>query len=170
MSHNDPHPALQPITTRRISDRAFIGHYAAAVVLGLLVATGCFLVGFGLFAPAGLLPLAWVFAQSRLARLDTEYRLFVDRIEVESGILSRRIENVELFRVRDVSLRQGLFGQLGNFGDVYIHSTDATTPDVTVRGIDAPKEFYQSVRQLVSDSRAQHRTMIVEESMPAMER
>lgn len=170
MSSRDLHPASQPILARRISDRAFIGHYAAGISGGLLLATACFLLGFGLFAPLGFLPIGWVFFQARLAKLGTEYRLFPDRIEVESGIVSRRIENVELFRVRDVSLRQGLFGQLGNFGDIHVHSTDATTPDVRVRAIDAPKEFYQSLRQLVSDSRAQHRTMIVEEGLPVAER
>lgn len=155
--------ATAAIAQRRISDRAFVGHYAAGAVGGLVLAAVCFAAGIGLISPVGLLPLAGVFAYSRLARVGTEYRLFADRIEVESGLLSRRIENVELFRVRDVGLRQGLLGRLGNYGDVHIHSTDAGTPDILVRAIDAPKAFYQQVRQAVSESRAQNRTMIVED-------
>ncbi|MCC2668849.1 MAG: uncharacterized protein K0Q72_1320 [Armatimonadetes bacterium] len=152
-----------PITERRISDRAFVGHYVIAVVAGIVIAVVCFLLTAGLLSPLGVLPVLGVFAYSRIARLGTEYRLFPDRIEIESGLVSRRIENVELFRIRDVGLRQGLFGKMGDYGDVYIHSTDSSTPDLHVRAIDAPREFYQQLRQLVTTSRAQSRTMIVEE-------
>jgi membrane protein YdbS with pleckstrin-like domain len=148
---------------RRMSDRAFIGNYVTAIVLGVLIAAICFATTFLIVAPLALLPLAVVFVSSRLARLNSCYRLFPDRLEVESGILNRKIENVELFRVRDVGLRQGLLGRLANVGDVYVHSTDSSTPDLHVKGVDNPSEFYQQMRQLVSDSRAQHRTMIVEE-------
>jgi len=166
MSHSDSGQIAIPISTRRISDRSFLGRYVVAFLLGVVVATILFVVGLGLFSPLAGIPLVCVFLQSRLARVSTEYRLFPDRIEVESGILSRRIENIELFRVRDVGLQQGLFGRIGNFGDVHVHSTDASTPDVHVRAIDSPKEFYQEVRRLVTASRGQTRTMIVEDDMP----
>lgn len=156
--------ALQPIADRRISDRAFLGHYALAVALGLAIAVGLFLTGQGLFAPAALLPFAGVWVYAYLSRLSHHYRLFDDRIEVESGIISRRIENIELFRVRDVGLSQGLLGKMANFGDIYIHSTDSSTPDVHVTAIDDPRHFYQVVRDAVGRSRAQHKTMIVEGS------
>lgn len=71
---------------------------------------------------------------------------------------------MELFRVRDVGLRQGLFGRLANYGDIYIHSTNSSTPDLHIRSVDAPKQVYEEIRALVSDSRASHRTMIVEQS------
>ena len=156
--------ATTPISERRISDRAFAGHYVMAVVAGIVIAAICFFAAQGVFSPLGVLPALGVFAYSRMARLGTEYRLFPDRIEVESGLVSRKIENIELFRIRDVGLRQGLFGRMGNYGDVYIHSTDSSTPDLHVRAIDAPREFYQQLRQLVSTSRAQGRTVIMEES------
>ena len=147
---------------RRISDRAFLGHYLIAGVLGIVIATICFMT-MALLAPLGLLPLAWVFAQSRLARIGSSYRLYGDRLELESGVVSRKIENVELFRIRDVGLRQGLFGRLGDFGDVYVHSTDSTTPDVHLKGIDSPREFYEEIRARIAASRAQGRTMIMEQ-------
>jgi uncharacterized membrane protein YdbT with pleckstrin-like domain len=149
---------------RRKSAKAFIGQYLAAIALGVGLAILCFLIpGFGVFSPVGILPLVFVVARSYLARISECYRLYTDRLEIESGLLARRIENVELFRIRDVGLRQGLFGMLGNFGDVYVHSTDSSTPAMHIRGIDTPKAFYEQIRQRVSDSRAQHRTMIIEE-------
>lgn len=159
-------PGLVPLLERRISDRAFFGHYTLAVVAGAAIAAVLFATDAAPLAPLGLLPLAGVFVHSRLVRISSSYRLFADRMEVESGILSRRIENVELFRVRDVGLRQGFLGRLFNFGDVYLHSTDSSTPDLHVRAVDSPRELYEQVRALISTSRAQNRTLIVEEGQP----
>jgi membrane protein YdbS with pleckstrin-like domain len=155
------------LAERRISDRAFAGHYAGAALLGIAIAVGLFLVMAPLL-PLALLPAAGVFAWSRLVRAGTSYRLFPDRLEVESGILNRKIENIQLFRVRDVGLRQGLVGKMADFGDIYLHSTDSSTPDMHIRAIDAPRDFYEQLRELVSTSRAQNRTLILEEggSMP----
>lgn len=153
---------LEPILERRISSRAFTGPY----ILGGLAAVGTAVVT-GVFAPLllplALLPPAGVFVYSRMAMAGNRYRLFPDRLEVESGLLTRRIENVELFRVRDVGLRQGVMGRLANFGDVYLQSTDASTPDVRLTSVDAPKQVYEEVRRLVSESRAGHRTLILEQ-------
>lgn len=151
------------ILERRISNKAFMGHYVGAIAIGVVIAALTFATGFGLFAPAGILPVLGVAAWAYLSRLGDCYRLYEDRIEVESGIISRRIENVELFRVRDVTLQQGLFGRMADFGDVHVQSTDSTTPALHVRGVDSPKAFYQELRQRVSESRAAHRTMIIEE-------
>lgn len=159
----------EPVVERRISEKAFVGHYAAAGVAGLVLAAVLFMVpGWGFLAPLGILPVAAVWGYGRLMRASSCYRLYPDRLEVESGVLSRGIDNLELFRVRDVGLRQGFFGRMAGFGDVHVHSTDASTPTLLLRGIDSPKEFYQHLRQLVSESRAQNRTLIVEEGEPVI--
>jgi uncharacterized membrane protein YdbT with pleckstrin-like domain len=152
------------LAERRISNKAFMGQYAAAIVVGVALAALCFMVpGLGIWSPLGILPVVGVAVWSYILRLSDCYRLMDDRIEVESGILTKKIENVELFRIRDVGLRQGLLGQVMNFGDVYVHSTDSSTPSVHIRGIDEPKVFYQELRERVTESRAAHRTMIIEE-------
>jgi uncharacterized membrane protein YdbT with pleckstrin-like domain len=151
------------VQERRISGKAFTGHYVVAVVAGLVLAAVLMMTPLAVFSPLGALPVLGVWAFAQLSRLSSSYCLYTDRLEIESGLLNRKIENIDLFRVRDVGLRQGLFGRIANFGDVYLHSTDSSTPDLHVRGIDAPKEFYQQLRQLVSESRAAARTMIVEE-------
>jgi len=160
---------IEVVSERRISAKAFLGHHVAAVVAGIAVAAVCFaapIPGVALLAPAGLLPLLGTMAYARLTRAGSCYRLFTDRLEVESGLVARNIDNLELVRVRDVSLRQGLYGRMTDVGDVIIHSTDASSPQILVRGVDAPRDFYQQVRECVSESRAQNRTMIVEEGVP----
>jgi membrane protein YdbS with pleckstrin-like domain len=154
---------IEPVAERRISDKAFVGHYVGAALAGILIMVACFVTTVVVLLPLALLPAAGVWAYSRLARAGTVYRLYADRLEMESGILNRKIENVELFRIRDVGLKQGLVGRLADFGDVYAHSTDSTASDLHLHAIDAPRDFYQTLRELISRSRAQSRTMIVEE-------
>ena len=74
----------------------------------------------------------------------------------------QRIENLQVFRVRDVALRQGILDRILNVGDVLVTSTDVSTPVLVVRGIDDPRSFYASLRELVAASQAEKRTMIVE--------
>ncbi len=161
---------MDMLSERRISTKAFIGPMAIAVVAGVVLATICFMnKPIAVAAPIGLLPIVWVAGQAWLSIISHRYRLFGDRIEMETGILSRKIENIDLFRVRDVGLRQSLLGRIAGYGDVYLHSTDSSTPVLHLRGVDDPTAFYQQLRELVSNSRAQMRTMIVEQGAPISE-
>jgi len=114
---------------------------------------------------AGLLPLAVGLVYSWLVRISTEYRVFADSLEVESGIIARRIENIQLFRVRDLGLNQSLLGRMLNVGNVFVTSTDQSDPNLILHGIDDPRSVYESLRELVAKSQAARRTMIVEEEV-----
>jgi membrane protein YdbS with pleckstrin-like domain len=162
----------EPTLERRISSKAFLGSYLIAAAVGVAVALGVLLTNLSAYwywlalAP---LPLLAVYVYVALIRAGTSYKLFPDRLEVESGLFNRKIENLELFRVRDVGLRQGFLGRIFNFGDLYVHSTDSSAPDLHITGIDSPKDFYQDFRGRVTASRASARTMIVEEGQSIAE-
>jgi uncharacterized membrane protein YdbT with pleckstrin-like domain len=98
-----------------------------------------------------------------LVRLNAEYRLFQDSLEVESGIISRRIENIQLFRVRDLALAQSMLNRIAGVGDITVTSTDQSAPRYRLRGVEAPRKVYDQLRELVSKSQATRQTMIVEE-------
>ena len=152
-----------PILTRRHSWKSLAGPLAGSILLGALFVVAAVLSGLwflGLLAP---LPPAAVLVWGWVRRAGSSYRVYADRVEMEQGVLSRRIENVELFRVRDLGVKQGFLGRLFDFGEVYVHSTDASAPDVVLADIDHPREFYQTLRDLVTESRAHRQTMIVEE-------
>lgn len=113
-------------------------------------------------AAAGLVPLIIGLAYSWLVRLGAEYRLYEDSLEVETGIVSRRIDNLQLFRIRDLGLKQSLLGRIFGVGDITVTSTDQSTPHLTIRGIDDPRALYDTLREGVARSQATRRTMIVE--------
>ena len=164
-----PAPATggAPILTTRPCLRSFTGRFVllgalAVVIWGLGYVAAVPIPGV-LIAIAGVLPLLIGIAWAWLVRLGSEYRVFEDSVEMQSGVVSRNIDNLQLFRVRDLGLSQGVAGRILGFGDVIITSTDQSTPHVTLRGIDDPRHVYETLRGLVSRSQATRRTMIVEE-------
>jgi uncharacterized membrane protein YdbT with pleckstrin-like domain len=160
-----------PILRRRRSYRGFLGLY----ILAGIVAAAIWIGGYEylrtnldpmIIGAVGLAPLLIAFVWAVVARSSIEYRVHSESIEMESGVVSRRIDNLQLFRVRDLNLNQSLFGRLVGVGDVTVTSTDQSTPRLVLQGIDDPRAVYEKLRELVAASQATRRTMIVEEEPP----
>lgn len=163
-------PPADLVLRTRISLKSFAALYLGLGALCLVIwwAGWTFDTGLSplLIAGAGLLPLVLALGYSWLVRLGTEYRLYQVSLEVESGLVSRTIDNLQLFRVRDLRLRQSMLGRLFGVGDVVVTSTDQSTPRLTIRGVEDPRTLYDTLRELVARSQATRRTMIVEEEPP----
>ena len=164
-------PPAEPLVRTRPSLRSFAGLY---VVLGLVCVAIWWLgarfdTGWHplVIAVAGPIPLLIGIAYSWLVRLNAEYRLYQDSLEIETGLVSRNIDNLQLFRVRDLRLRQSLLGRLLGVGDLEVTSTDQSTPHLTIGGVAAPRALYDALREGVANSQATRRTMIVEEEPPS---
>ena len=160
-----PRTGLEPVMTRRISGKHYLGLHLAMLVLAAGIwAAAIFMQGASvppLWIAAGFVPIFLGWAYAAIARRARTYRLHRESLEVERGLLSREIDNLQLFRVRDVALKQGILDRILDVGDVIITSTDTTSPRLTVRGIDDPRAFYTSLREHAAQQ-AEKRTMIVE--------
>jgi uncharacterized membrane protein YdbT with pleckstrin-like domain len=160
-----------PVLSTRVSLKMFAGLY---LVLGL-VCVAIWWAGAALdtglppfaIALAGPVPLALGIGYTWLVKLGTRYQLYQDSLEVETGLVSRNIENLQLFRVRDLRLRQSVLGRLLGVGDISVTSTDQSSPHLTIRGVDGPRAMYETLREGVARSQATRRTMIVEEEPPS---
>lgn len=160
-------PPADLVLRARISLRSFAALHVAVVVLCVAIwwAGRTFDTGLSplVIVVAGLVPVVLGIGYALLVRLGTEYRLYQDSLEVESGLVARSIENLQLFRVRDLRLRQSVLGRVLGVGDVAVTSTDQSTPHLIVRGVEGPRALYDTLRELVARSQATRRTMIVEE-------
>jgi uncharacterized membrane protein YdbT with pleckstrin-like domain len=153
---------------RRTSLKSFWGLYLLLGIVGVLIWVVGFYadrlpVGRATLVLIGLAPILIGLLYSWLVRLSTEYRLFPESLEVEAGIISRRIENIQLFRVRDLGLAQSILNRLAGVGDIIVTSTDQSAPHYRLRGIDDPREVYDRLRELVAKSQATRRTTILEQ-------
>jgi uncharacterized membrane protein YdbT with pleckstrin-like domain len=163
-------PSTDLVKSARISPKSFVGLYLLLGALGVAIWWAGWMFETGvhpmLIAGAGLLPLVLGILYSWVVRLSAEYRLYQDSLEVERGIIARSIDNLQLFRVRDLRLQQSILGRLFGYGDISVTSTDQTTPHLTIRGIDQPRALYDTLREGVARSQATRRTMIVEGDEP----
>ncbi len=153
----------------RTSWKAFAGAYLLAVVVALVLWYAGLKFNLGvpgwIVGVIGLLVLIVVAVGSWLVRVSREYRIFEESMEVETGIVARRIDNVQLFRVRDIGLSQSVLGRFLGVGDVVVTSTDHTSPLVVLRGMEGPRAVYETLRELVAKA-ATRRTIIVERENP----
>jgi uncharacterized membrane protein YdbT with pleckstrin-like domain len=163
-------PPSDLVLRARVSLKSFAGLFLilGAVCVAIWVAGFVFDTGLSplLVAVAGPVPLAVGIGYAWLVRLAAEYRLYQESLEVETGLVTRNIENLQLFRVRDLRLRQSVLGRVFGVGDISVTSTDQSTPHLTIRGVDGPRALYETLREGVARSQATRRTMIVEEERP----
>ena len=102
------------------------------LVWGVLLAP----VGIGLI----LLARAWYLVAS------TRYRLTSQRLFAQTGLIAKNLEEVELFRVKDVTLSQGVLDRLLGVGTVTVLSTDDTAPRLELAGIRDPLAAKEALR------------------------
>jgi uncharacterized membrane protein YdbT with pleckstrin-like domain len=103
----------------------------------------------------GLFLVGSVWLQTRSRR----WRLTTRRIEVEGGLLSRRVETIELWKVRDVELRQSLADRMFGVCSVLVTAHDQTTPAVEVRGLPGSRDVYDRLMAAVMNARQQRGVM-----------
>ena len=78
----------------------------------------------------------------------TRYFLFQDRFIIKRGFFTRRQEELRLYRVKDVVLRQTFLQRIFHLGTLTIISTDASTARFQLINIREP----ECVVKLISDS------------------
>ncbi|NLF40146.1 PH domain-containing protein [bacterium] len=76
----------------------------------------------------------------------TVYSLSTERLRITTGVLSRRTEVLELYRVRDFTLLQPLWYRICSMGDIVLTTSDKTTPVVTLRAIHNPAALLDTIR------------------------
>ena len=92
----------------------------------------------------------------------TRYRLSEDRIFVEKGFLNIHVEEVLLYRVRDLELQLKLTQRIFGVGTVCVHSSDKTAPDLYLLNVKHPREVKELIFRQVEESKEQRRMRTME--------
>jgi uncharacterized membrane protein YdbT with pleckstrin-like domain len=100
---------------------------------------------------AALLILAWVW----LANLAASYAITDERLIIRRGIVAKSIDEIELYRIKDVRINFSLINQLAGIGTICIASSDETTRggDLVIAGIARAQERRETLRRLVDEAR-----------------
>lgn len=103
----------------------------------------------------------WFF--SPISALTRRYKLTNERLQVDNGFISRRHEELDLFRVQDVEIKQGIIARMFDFGDVWIFSSDASTHHFRLRNVGDPVRVKDLVRSASRIERQRRRVILRDE-------
>ena len=115
--------------------------------------------------PVFLLGVMWLLRAWYLVA-SKRYRLTTQRLFVQTGLVAKNLEEVELFRVKDVTLNQGFLQRLLGVGTVVVLSTDDTAPRLELSGLRAPMEVKETLRNAFRAAR-QREGMRMAEFIPS---
>jgi hypothetical protein len=105
------------------------------------------IVGLSLAAAAILVLLYRV-----IALKSVHYRISTDRVEWSRGILDRRIDNIDMFRVVDLRLHRSFSDCLVGIGTVVLVTTDKTDPEFKFAKVRKPKQLYDIIKKSSLDA------------------
>ena len=130
----------RPVDEFRSSTRRWLlGSFAGwGTLLTCLVGIGFVLIG-----------VRW------LRNRSATYEITDQRLIIKRGILFKTIDEVELYRIKDVRLGYSLLNQMTDIGTITLTSTDRTTAggEFSLRDIPMARERREGLRKLVDRAR-----------------
>ena len=83
----------------------------------------------------------------------TVYRLVKDKLLIETGFLSKKQEEIRLYRIMDLTLHRPIGQRLWGLGTIHCCTADKSTPDFDILKI----KDSERVKNLISDMVEQQR-------------
>jgi len=128
---------------------------ASGVLVGLAIVFNPLVLG-GLLIPVGVAAWQWFANRCRF------YEVTTQRIKISTGILTRRTDELELYRVEDTTLVEPLLYRLFSAGNIILKTNDQTTPVVTLEAMSKPAELREEIRRNVEICRDRKRVRVTE--------
>lgn len=128
--------------------RASTGRWLIGSLAGWGTLVLC-LIGVGLV----IIALRW------LQNIATSYELTDQRLIIRTGIFNKKTDEIELYRVKDVTVAYSLINQWADIGAISITSSDPTTQGGTLvlRDIPRARAIREELRTLVDQARQTRR-------------
>jgi uncharacterized membrane protein YdbT with pleckstrin-like domain len=126
---------LPAVASVSASTRSFIEQNTTTIELSIVVA-GIVVLLPSIFALLG--------AAARIR--NTSYKVTNQRIMIESGVLSRALEEIDFRSVDDIEFRQAFLERLFGIGEVFVVSTDKVAPKLMLHGIPDPRKIRELIR------------------------
>ncbi len=83
---------------------------------------------------------------------NVSYRVTNDRIEFEHGIFSKSVQNMDMWRVRDVDFSQSVIERLFGLGRVHIELSDQDVPLIDIGPIRGARDLYDKLKKAELDA------------------
>ena len=107
----------------------------------------CLLFGWRVL-PLGYLVRRWLSTRAH------RYELTAQRLRESTGVVARRVDELELYRVKDIAIQEPLLYRLFGRGDGVLLTSDRSTPVVRLSAVPDPRWVADRLREAVERCRA----------------
>jgi uncharacterized membrane protein YdbT with pleckstrin-like domain len=87
------------------------------------------------------------------------YELTTERLKLREGVLNKRLDEIELYRVRDYTLEQPLLIRIFGLSNITLGTADPSQPVVVLRAIADGERVLDQLRRHVEDARVKKRVL-----------
>lgn len=98
----------------------------------------------------------WIQRRSHVVEITSQ------RIRITQGILSKRVDELELYRVRDLTFVQPFALRIFGCGNLILNTADLTTPVVTLMAVPGDQGLRDALRQAIEACRDRKRARVTE--------
>lgn len=131
-----------------------IGSFTIAIVVAIGISIG------GIFFPpafiALLIPLAYIVWSYLTVRCQI-FEVTTERIRITKGVINQQIDEVELYRVKDMVVERKWWMRLTGLGNVHLETSDRSLPHVDIPAIRDSIQLREDLRKLVEAMRDKKR-------------
>lgn len=108
-----------------------------------------YVIGAAIVAVAGVGWYVWLYLEKR----STHVRISTQTIDLETGIVGRTIDTVQLWRVRDIDFEQSFSERILGIARLHIVSHDAMQPQLVLKGMPGNREVFDKLRDAIAIAR-----------------
>lgn len=90
----------------------------------------------------------------------TKYALSEDRLFIETGIFNLQMDEVLLYRVKDIGVKINLWQRIFGMGTVIVYSSDQSCPELILKNIKEPQEAKELIHNTVEKCKIDRRVRI----------
>ena len=87
----------------------------------------------------------------------TTYKLTEDKLLIETGFLSKKEEEIRLWRILDITLMRPFGQRLFGLGTIHLCTADKSTPEIDILKIKKSKEIKKLLSDMVEEERDKKR-------------
>lgn len=112
-----------------------------------------------------------VFLWRWFENLASKFSVTEERLIIRRGIIAKSVDEIELYRIKDVRINFSIINQLAGIGTLSISSSDETTRqgDLVIRDVERAQTRREELRRLVDTARQKRRVReidMVHEDIP----
>ena len=87
----------------------------------------------------------------------TRYSLTQDKLVVDTGFISRKEDEIRLYRILDISLDRPLSQRIWGLGTIRLNTADKTLPEISIKRIKNAKNVKDMLSEMVEKERDEKR-------------